>query len=200
MPAESLTLADVPTASDPGAPYVCRVWERVAGGHKIGHAEPIFREMKDDEVEAFRVRFSGTQASRAAAGGAPWEAAGAGAGAKEGKGGGGAKEGKEGGKGVGKKGGGEKGEGGKGGGKKGGDKGGGGEGGKGGEKENTALDVSRLEIRVGKIVKVDKHPDADSLYVEQIDLGEPTGPRTVVSGLVKFVPIEQMQVSPAPPC
>jgi len=38
-----------------------------------------------------------------------------------------------------------------------------------------------------------KHPDADSLYVEQIDLGEETGPRTVVSGLVNYIAIEQMR-------
>lgn len=38
----------------------------------------------------------------------------------------------------------------------------------------------RLDIRVGKIVEVSKHPDADSLYVEKIDLGE-TVPRTIVS-------------------
>jgi len=37
-----------------------------------------------------------------------------------------------------------------------------------------------------------KHPDADALYVETIDLGEEQ-PRTVVSGLVRFVPLEQMQ-------
>lgn len=51
---------------------------------------------------------------------------------------------------------------------------------------------SRLDIRVGRIVEVSRHPDADSLYVEKIDLGE-ENPRTVVSGLVKFVPIEQMK-------
>ncbi|KAG6876722.1 hypothetical protein C0993_000857 [Termitomyces sp. T159_Od127] len=38
-----------------------------------------------------------------------------------------------------------------------------------------------------------KHPDADSLYVEQIDFAEETGPRTVVSGLVVYIPIEQMR-------
>jgi len=64
-------------------------------------------------------------------------------------------------------------------------------GGKQPEKEKP-VDVSRLEIRVGKIVDVKKHETADTLYVEQIDLGEPK-PRTVVSGLVNFVPIEQMQ-------
>lgn len=39
---------------------------------------------------------------------------------------------------------------------------------------------------------VRQHPDADSLYVEKIDVGEPE-PRTVVSGLVQFVPREQLQ-------
>lgn len=36
----------------------------------------------------------------------------------------------------------------------------------------------RLDIRVGKIVEVEMHPDADTLYVEKIDLGEGE-PRTV---------------------
>lgn len=36
----------------------------------------------------------------------------------------------------------------------------------------------RLDIRVGKVVKVEKHPEADTLYVEQIDVGE-AEPRTV---------------------
>ncbi|CAG9117161.1 unnamed protein product [Plutella xylostella] len=51
---------------------------------------------------------------------------------------------------------------------------------------------SKLDIRVGHIVEVSKHPEADGLYVEKIDLGEEE-PRTVVSGLVNFVPIEEMQ-------
>ncbi|XP_030563601.1 aminoacyl tRNA synthase complex-interacting multifunctional protein 1 [Drosophila novamexicana] len=54
------------------------------------------------------------------------------------------------------------------------------------------VDVGRLDMRVGKIVEVGRHPDADSLYLEKIDCGEPA-PRTVVSGLVKFVPLEEMQ-------
>ncbi|KAF9516509.1 hypothetical protein BS47DRAFT_1340863 [Hydnum rufescens UP504] len=52
---------------------------------------------------------------------------------------------------------------------------------------------SMIDLRVGKIVQVARHPDADGLYVEQIDIGEETGPRTVVSGLVNYIPIEQMQ-------
>ncbi|XP_061400014.1 aminoacyl tRNA synthase complex-interacting multifunctional protein 1 [Musca vetustissima] len=54
------------------------------------------------------------------------------------------------------------------------------------------IDVGRLDMRVGKIVEVSRHPDADSLYLEKIDCGE-AQPRTVVSGLVKYVPLEEMQ-------
>ncbi|PRW59794.1 aminoacyl tRNA synthase complex-interacting multifunctional 1 [Chlorella sorokiniana] len=50
-----------------------------------------------------------------------------------------------------------------------------------------------MDIRVGRIVSCERHPDADSLYVEQIDVGEAEGPRTIVSGLVKYVPLEEMQ-------
>lgn len=72
---------------------------------------------------------------------------------------------------------------------------------KGGEKqekkqaapqEDAAVDVSRLDMRVGRIMTAEKHPDADSLYVEQVDVGE-ASPRTVVSGLVKHIPLDQMQ-------
>ncbi|XP_050067384.1 aminoacyl tRNA synthase complex-interacting multifunctional protein 1 [Anopheles maculipalpis] len=59
--------------------------------------------------------------------------------------------------------------------------------------EEPPVDVGRLDMRVGRIVHVSRHPDADSLYVEKIDCGEPNGPRTVISGLVKYVPIEQME-------
>ncbi|KAK7066398.1 hypothetical protein SK128_013825 [Halocaridina rubra] len=51
---------------------------------------------------------------------------------------------------------------------------------------------SKFDMRVGKIVEVSRHPDAESLYVEKIDIGE-NEPRTIVSGLVKYVPIEEMQ-------
>ncbi|XP_061573469.1 aminoacyl tRNA synthase complex-interacting multifunctional protein 1a [Cololabis saira] len=58
--------------------------------------------------------------------------------------------------------------------------------------EEAKVDVSRLDLRVGRIITAEKHPDADSLYVEQVDVGE-VAPRTVVSGLVKHIPLEQMQ-------
>ncbi|XP_006027630.1 aminoacyl tRNA synthase complex-interacting multifunctional protein 1 isoform X3 [Alligator sinensis] len=58
--------------------------------------------------------------------------------------------------------------------------------------DSKPIDVSRLDLRVGCIITAKKHPDADSLYVEEVDVGE-ASPRTVVSGLVKHVPLEQMQ-------
>ncbi|XP_055707187.1 aminoacyl tRNA synthase complex-interacting multifunctional protein 1 [Phlebotomus papatasi] len=58
--------------------------------------------------------------------------------------------------------------------------------------QEAPVDVGRLDFRVGKIIEVARHPDADSLYVEKIECGE-AQPRTVVSGLVKFVPLEEMQ-------
>lgn len=58
--------------------------------------------------------------------------------------------------------------------------------------EEAPIDIRRLDLRVGKIVECSKHPDADGLYLEKIDCGE-ANPRTVISGLVKFVPLEEMQ-------
>jgi len=54
-------------------------------------------------------------------------------------------------------------------------------------------DVRRLDIRVGKILKAEQHPDADSLYVEQIDVGDEEGPRTIVSGLAKYIPLAELE-------
>lgn len=75
-----------------------------------------------------------------------------------------------------------------------GDKGGGAKGGKGGKAAaptNAALDISRVLIIVGEIKKVWRHPNADSLYCEEIDLGPTKGVKTVVSGLVGKVPLEE---------
>ncbi|XP_060079508.1 tyrosine--tRNA ligase, cytoplasmic-like [Ylistrum balloti] len=54
------------------------------------------------------------------------------------------------------------------------------------------LTPDRLDLRVGKLLSVKKHPDADSLYVESVDLGE-EAPRTVVSGLAGLVPMEELE-------
>eukprot|EP01061_Rhynchopus_euleeides_P034062 TRINITY_DN57748_c0_g1_i1.p2 TRINITY_DN57748_c0_g1~~TRINITY_DN57748_c0_g1_i1.p2 ORF type:complete len:815 (+),score=421.32 TRINITY_DN57748_c0_g1_i1:147-2591(+) len=54
------------------------------------------------------------------------------------------------------------------------------------------LDASDLEIRVGKIVEIGPHPDADALFVEKIDLGEKE-PRTIVSGLRNFYAADDLK-------
>lgn len=49
-----------------------------------------------------------------------------------------------------------------------------------------------LDIRVGRVVKAWRHPEADALYVEEVDVGE-AEPRIICSGLVNFLPIEELQ-------
>ena len=46
--------------------------------------------------------------------------------------------------------------------------------------------------RAQQFRKAEKHPDADSLYVSHIDVGEDKE-RIVCSGLVKYIPLEEMQ-------
>lgn len=58
---------------------------------------------------------------------------------------------------------------------------------------SAPVDVDALDIRVGRVLKAWKHPEADSLYVEEVDLAEPEGPRTICSGLVKYLPLEELQ-------
>merc|ERR1712193_331363 len=58
--------------------------------------------------------------------------------------------------------------------------------------DDKPVDVSRLSMKVGKIIECVKHPDADALYLEKIECGE-AQPRQVISGLVKHIPIEEMQ-------
>ncbi|KAK1308495.1 putative methionine--tRNA ligase [Acorus calamus] len=126
-----------------------RPWDILPAGHKIGKPEPLFKQLKDEEIEFFREKFAGSQADRIVK--------------EEAK----AKKIVE-------------------------------------QKiveqlkttkisdAATEISVTRLDIRVGLIKKVQKHPDADSLYVEEIDVGEEST-RTVVSGLVKYIPLENMQ-------
>lgn len=60
--------------------------------------------------------------------------------------------------------------------------------------ENTMKETANtLDIRVGKILKAWRHEEADSLYVEEVDVGEPE-PRTICSGLVKYIPLDLLQV------
>ncbi|KAG6546532.1 hypothetical protein Mapa_012081 [Marchantia paleacea] len=138
-------------------------WELVPADHHIGSPTPLFAEMKDEEMEGYRSKFAGSQADRAAADAAAAATTGTPAVSK----GDNKKNAKS-------------------------SKGGEAKSKKSAPEVKDAPPAARLDIRVGLITKVQKHPDADSLYVEEIDVGE-AAPRTVVSGLVKFIPIQQMQ-------
>ncbi len=68
----------------------------------------------------------------------------------------------------------------------------------------TVLSPCLIDLRVGHILKAIKHPEADSLYVSTIAMGDKAGTddtseyegqvvRTVCSGLNGLVPLEEMQ-------
>ena len=50
---------------------------------------------------------------------------------------------------------------------------------------NKYDDFEKLEMIVGKVLEVERIPDADKLYKLQVDLGEEE-PRQIVSGLVHY--------------
>ncbi|KAK7824625.1 probable methionine--tRNA ligase [Quercus suber] len=143
---------------------VSRPWEILPAGHKIGTPEPLFKELKDEEVEFFREKFAGSQADRIVRAEAEAEKIAEklkktkvsdSSGKKKRP----VKPATE---------------------------------SKAKANAETEISITRLDIRVGLITSVQKHPDADSLYVEEIDVGEGQT-RTVVSGLVKYIPLEEMQ-------
>ena len=56
--------------------------------------------------------------------------------------------------------------------------------------EISIEDFDKLELVVGEIIHCEKHPDADRLLVEQIDIGDEK--RQVVSGIAKFYKPEEL--------
>ncbi|KAJ3033832.1 hypothetical protein HDV00_005797 [Rhizophlyctis rosea] len=60
-------------------------------------------------------------------------------------------------------------------------------------KPKAVDNISKLDIRVGKVLEVKQHPDAETLYISKIDLAEPAGPRTIVSGLAKHIPVFDLE-------
>ena len=60
--------------------------------------------------------------------------------------------------------------------------------------KDVAADLDVLDIRVRKVLKAWKHPEADSLFVEEVDVGEPEGPCTIFNGFVKYVSQEALEV------
>ncbi|XP_050217226.1 probable methionine--tRNA ligase [Mercurialis annua] len=146
--------------SDEKGDIIKMPWEFLPPNHKIGTPEPLFKELKDEEVDFFRKKFAGSQAERAEAEAA--QAAEKLSKAKISDGGGKKAQTKK-------------------------------PAAPAKLKSNVKQEISirKLDIRVGLIKKAEKHPDADSLYVEEIDLGGEI--RTVVSGLVKYIPLQEMQ-------
>ncbi|KAK8883255.1 hypothetical protein M9Y10_045906 [Tritrichomonas musculus] len=60
------------------------------------------------------------------------------------------------------------------------------------QEEDTRDPFSWIDVRIGKIVKVWPHPNADTLYCEEIDVGNGVI-KHVVTGVRNYVPIEEMQ-------
>jgi methionyl-tRNA synthetase len=53
-------------------------------------------------------------------------------------------------------------------------------------------EFTKIDIRVGQIIKVWNHPEADKLFCEEIDVGEESGPRQIASGLREHYTLEEM--------
>eukprot|EP00584_Thalassiosira_punctigera_P019498 CAMPEP_0172555216 /NCGR_PEP_ID=MMETSP1067-20121228/58303_1 /TAXON_ID=265564 ORGANISM="Thalassiosira punctigera, Strain Tpunct2005C2" /NCGR_SAMPLE_ID=MMETSP1067 /ASSEMBLY_ACC=CAM_ASM_000444 /LENGTH=485 /DNA_ID=CAMNT_0013343729 /DNA_START=44 /DNA_END=1501 /DNA_ORIENTATION=+ len=64
---------------------------------------------------------------------------------------------------------------------------------KGGGAPAAELNVSALDIRVGRIVKAWEHESSEKLYCEEVDVGEESGPRKIASGLRSFYKLDEMQ-------
>ena len=54
----------------------------------------------------------------------------------------------------------------------------------------TFDEFKKMELVVGKILSVESHPDADKLYVMQVDLGTET--RQIVAGLKPYYEADQL--------
>jgi len=54
------------------------------------------------------------------------------------------------------------------------------------------LPIHKFDFRVGKVVNCKPHPSADSLYVEEIDVGEGS-PRQIISGLARYIHLQHMK-------
>eukprot|EP01091_Cochliopodium_minus_P005510 TRINITY_DN15424_c0_g1_i1.p1 TRINITY_DN15424_c0_g1~~TRINITY_DN15424_c0_g1_i1.p1 ORF type:complete len:547 (+),score=194.68 TRINITY_DN15424_c0_g1_i1:183-1823(+) len=54
------------------------------------------------------------------------------------------------------------------------------------------LSPYEIDLRVGHIIDIEKHPKSDRLYVEKIDVGEEK-PRTIISGLAEHYKLEELK-------
>ncbi|MBN2444985.1 MAG: methionine--tRNA ligase, partial [Spirochaetales bacterium] len=60
-----------------------------------------------------------------------------------------------------------------------------------GIKPDPAIEFGTLSLKVGKIIEITKHPEADRLYIEKVDMGNGEI-RQIVSGLVKYYTEEEL--------
>lgn len=49
-------------------------------------------------------------------------------------------------------------------------------------------EFSKIEVKIGTVLLAERVPETDKLLKCSVDFGEPSGPRTIVSGIAKYVP------------
>jgi len=54
-------------------------------------------------------------------------------------------------------------------------------------------DFARLDLRVGKVLDVRDHPNAEKLYLLDVDLGPDLGRRQLVAGLKPYMPADALK-------
>ncbi|MCL2317458.1 MAG: methionine--tRNA ligase [Methanomassiliicoccaceae archaeon] len=59
------------------------------------------------------------------------------------------------------------------------------------KEEETFSDFRKLDLRVGKIISAEDHPDAEKLFLMKVDIGEGT-PRQIVAGLRAYYKKDQL--------
>jgi methionyl-tRNA synthetase len=56
----------------------------------------------------------------------------------------------------------------------------------------TIQEFGQMELKVGRVVSVDEHPQADKLIILRVDVGEEE-PRTLVAGLKPYYEPEELE-------
>jgi tRNA-binding protein len=59
------------------------------------------------------------------------------------------------------------------------------------DKKISIEEFKKIEMRVGKIVSVEKMPNRDKLYKLQVDIGEEI-PRQIITGLVPYYSADEL--------
>jgi methionyl-tRNA synthetase len=54
-------------------------------------------------------------------------------------------------------------------------------------------DFARIQLRIARVLEVREHPNANKLYILDVDLGPELGKRQLVAGLKPFMPPEALK-------